>query len=110
VKILEGANLGLRFLLELGAVAASAYWGWKTGDGVIRWVLTIAAPLGVIVVWALFVSPNPTIELARPLRFAIEVAVWAAVGAALAATGRTTLGITFFVVAVVSGALNWVWD
>ncbi len=27
---MRAANLGLRFLLELGALAAVGYWGWKT--------------------------------------------------------------------------------
>ncbi len=52
------ANLGLRFLLELGALAAVAYWGFTTNDGVLRWALGIAAPVAVAVVWWLFVSPK----------------------------------------------------
>jgi hypothetical protein len=110
VKVVEGVNLGVRFLCELGAVAAIAYWGYKTGSGAAKSVLAIAAPAAVIVVWALFVSPRPTIEVARPVAFAIELCVWAAAAAALWAIGYGNLAVAFTVVAVVSGALNWAWD
>jgi hypothetical protein len=107
--MLKNANLALRFALELGALAATAVWGFKTGAGPTRWVLGLGAPLLVIVVWFLFVSPEPTIELPRPLRLAIEFAVWSAAAAALWASGYRTLGIAFLVVAVVSGVLNYLW-
>jgi hypothetical protein len=110
MRSLQPANLALRFALELSALAATAYWGWTTGDGAMRWVLGIGAPLLVIVVWALFVSPNPRIELARPLRLAIEFGVFAAAAAALAASGHTALAIVFASTALVSGTLNYLWD
>jgi membrane protein YdbS with pleckstrin-like domain len=56
------SNLALRFLLEIGALVAGGYWGWKSADGAARWALAIGAVVAVVVVWTLFVSPNPTIE------------------------------------------------
>ena len=66
---MRAANLGLRFLLELGALAAVGYWGWKSGDGLLGWVLAITAIAAVIAVWALFVSPKHTIETSKPVAF-----------------------------------------
>lgn len=74
-----------------------------------RWVLALAAPTAIIVVWALFVSPKAKVEAARSLRLAIEVAVWTAAGIALAAAGRLTWGIAFAIVAAISGTFNYVW-
>ena len=110
MDVLKNANLGLRILLELGALAAVAYWGFQTGDGAPRWVRGIAAPVAVAVVWWLFVSPKAAVGVPRPARLAIELAVWAAAGAALWAAGHPALGIAFFVVAVASGILNAVLD
>ena len=49
-------NDGLRFLLELSALAAVAYWGWSEHGSVWRWVLVVAAPLAfgtvLVVAWA----------------------------------------------------------
>lgn len=110
MSVLENANLALRFLLELSAFAATGSWGWRTGDGGWRWLLAAAAVAAVAAVWGLFVSPKAAIELARPLQFAIELAVWAAAGAALHATGHSRLAVAFVAVAVASGALNYAWE
>jgi hypothetical protein len=62
VSILKGANLVLRFLLELCALAALCYWGFKTGTGSIsKAVLGIGAPLAAAVLWGL--------SWLRPLRY-----------------------------------------
>jgi Protein of unknown function (DUF2568) len=107
---LRGANLALRFLLELCALAALGYWGWTTGSGVTRWLLAAAAVGAMAVVWGLFLAPKRRIDLAKPLRLAIEFVVFGAASAGLAATGQTALAIAFAIVAVISGTLNYVWD
>jgi Protein of unknown function (DUF2568) len=61
----------------------------------------------VIVVWALFISPKATVELAGPVRLVLEFAVWAAAGAALSSSGHALLAVAFVVVAVASGSLNY---
>jgi hypothetical protein len=109
MKVLEGANLAVRFALEMSALAAAAYWGFSIGSGVMRWALAIGAP-GAVVVWALFVSPKPAIEVPEPVRLAIEFVVFGAAAAALVVTGHQGLALTFAAVALVSGTLHYVWD
>ena len=104
------ANLGLRFILELSAIAAAAYWGFSTGSGLTSVLLGLAAPAAVIVVWGLFLSPKRRFELPHPVRFAIELAVFAGAALGLAAAGQTALAVVLAVLAVVSGALNYVWN
>jgi hypothetical protein len=106
---LKSLHLGLRFLLEVGALIAVGYWGWKSAEGTARWALAIGAVIAVIVVWTLFVSPNPTIELSMPIRLIIEFAVWVAAALALYATGNRALGIAFFLIAVLSSIANYLW-
>ena len=107
---MRAANLGLRFILELSAIAAAAYWGFTTGSGVTSVLLGLAAPAAVIVVWGLFVSPKRRFELPHPLRFAIELAVFAGAALGLIAAGQAVLGVVLAVLAVVSGALNYAWS
>ena len=107
-KVIEGANLAVRFLvLELGALAIAAYWGYTTGDGVLRWVLAIGAPLLVAAAWGLFVSPKAKVDVPRPARFAIELTILGAAAAALASTGHEALAVGFAALAVLSGSLNY---
>ena len=107
MRALEAVNLAIRFLCEVAAVLALAHWGYRAGPGLTRWGLALLAPAALIAVWLLFVTPDPVVELARPLQFAIELAVWAAATAALVATGHRTLAVVFAVLAVGSGILNY---
>jgi Protein of unknown function (DUF2568) len=74
---MRGANLVLRFLLELSALAATSYWGFATASGFTQWVLGVGAPALVAVVWGLFLAPKRKVELRKPARFAIELLVFA---------------------------------
>lgn len=107
MKVVEGVNLAIRFLCEVAALVAVAYWGYRTGPGPARWGLALLAPAAVVGVWLFFVTPDPVIELARPLQFAIELGVWAAATAALLATGHRALAVVFAILAVGSGTLNY---
>ena len=111
MSVLRGANLAVRFLLvELGALAATAYWGYETGSGIVRVLLAIGAPALVVAAWALFVSPKRKHDLPKPTRLAIELAVVGAASAALWNTGHPALALAFAATAAVSGTLNYIWE
>lgn len=56
---MKAANLAVRFLLELCALAALAVWGWQVPDQIVVSVLlAIAAPLVAATVWGLWVAPK----------------------------------------------------
>ena len=62
LELIKGANLLLRFLLELCALGALGYWGFKTGNATItKIVLGVGAPLVAAVVWGIFVSPRASV-------------------------------------------------
>jgi hypothetical protein len=96
--------LGVRFLLELCALAALGYWGFRMGEGVMRWVLGIGAPLLAAVLWSLFVAPTSTAPVA--LRIAVEVLVFGSAAIALYMTGHRSLAAIFVVVTVVDRVLD----
>jgi hypothetical protein len=106
---MRGANLVVRFLLELSALAATAYWGFSTASGVTQWVLGLGAPALVAVVWGLFVSPKAKVEVRHPAQFAIELLVFAAAAVALVAADQLVLGIVLAGLELVSGTLNYAW-
>ena len=111
MSVLRGANLAVRFLVvELGALAATAYWGYETGSGILQVLLAIGAPALVVTAWALFVSPKRKYDLAKPTRLAIELVVLGAATAALWDVGDPALAIAYAALAAVSGTLNYLWD
>ena len=107
---MRAANLALRFVLELSALTATAYWGFATASGLTQWVLGLGAPALVAVVWGLFVSPKAKVELPRPAQFAIELLVFAAAALALIVADQPVLGIVLGGLELVSGTLNYIWD
>jgi len=77
------ANDGLRFLLELCALAAVAYWGWSEHGGVWRWVLVVAAPLAVATLWGKTIAPKARRRVRDPWRLVVELVVFGGAVAAL---------------------------
>ncbi len=96
--------LAVRFLLELCALGALAYWGFKTQEGTMRWVVGIGAPLVAAVLWSQFVAPGTTAPVAA--RVVVEVVVFGAAAAALWSLGYRSLAASFVVVVVVNRILD----
>ena len=110
MMIVQGANLLLRFLLELSALGALGYWGFHTAHG---WIgklgLGIGAPLIAAVVWGVFVSPNAAVPLSTPLWLLVQAGVFGAAMAALLASGRPSLAWALGLTVVANGLLMYVW-
>jgi Protein of unknown function (DUF2568) len=102
--MLKSANLAVKFLLELAAFAALAYWGARTGHGAWAVAAAIAAPLAAVIVWALFCAPRARRRLPVPTRAPLELAVFGLAGG-LAAAGAVTLAIVFGAVVIVNAVL-----
>jgi hypothetical protein len=102
---LRAANLALKFVLELCAMAAFAYWGANTGGGVVRALLAIVTPAVAIVLWGRFAAPKSTRRLPTVPRMIFELTVFGLAAVALVAAGRSVAAAVFGVVAVVNAAL-----
>lgn len=88
---LRAANLALKFLIELSAIAAFAYWGSSTAGGVPAVLLAIAAPAAGIALWGTLAAPKAKRRLRTSFRVPFELTVFAlAVAALLAATATAT--------------------
>lgn len=85
-------NLLVRFLLELAALAALAWWGADAGDDALTSALLGAGlPLAAAALWTLFVAPRRRHELPRAVRFLVQVLVLGGAAAALVAADHPVL-------------------
>lgn len=110
MKTARRANLALRFLLELAALAALAYGGYEaTESAAARWTLAIALPVAGALVWGVFVSPKRAVEAPLPVRLVLEAAVLGGGVAALAIAERTASALGFAVLVVANRALMAIW-
>jgi uncharacterized protein DUF2568 len=102
---MRAANLALKFLLELAAFAALAYWG-----ATVNIALAILAPAVAIVLWALFAAPRSERRLPTATRVPFELAVFGAAAVALVAADQPVAAIVFAVLAVVNAVLLFAFD
>ena len=51
-------NLALRFLMELSALMAMAYWGWQQSDSALRIVFALGVPIVAAAVWGTLAVPG----------------------------------------------------
>jgi hypothetical protein len=106
VSGLRGVTLTVRFLCELGILAALAYWGFGLGDGIGAWVLGVGAPLLAAVVWGAFVAPKARWPVPILTRVVIELILFAAAAGALAVAGQPVPAVVLGVVALATSLLN----
>jgi hypothetical protein len=102
---LRGANLAVKFLLELAAFAAFAYWGTTVADGVVGVLTAIAAATTSIALWGLFAAPRSQRRLPLSSRVSFELAVFALATLALLDTHQTTPAVILATLAVGNSTL-----
>lgn len=104
-------NLALRFLLELAALVAMGVWGWRQGEGVLRFVLALGVPLLAAAMWGIFRVPNDPgkapVEVPGILRLALELAYFAFAVWALFDIGAETLGWILGVVTAIHYLISY---
>ena len=98
--------VSVRFLLELGALAALAWWGARSGGGVAGNIaLAVAVPGAAALMWGVLAAPNSPRRLPGLKRLVPEVLLFGGATAALAAIDQGALAIAFGAVAVLDTAL-----
>ena len=109
--MIQSANLGLRFILELGVLAVLGYWGYRTGGSTVtKLALAGGAVAATAVVWATFVSPNASVEVPAAVHLLLQVLVFATAAAALVSLHRPTLASVFGATVLVNAALMAAWN
>lgn len=110
LSVVQSANLAARFLLELAALTALAFWGFHLSTPTLwRVVAGVGAPLVAAVLWGVFASPKAAISLPGPAVIAVQVLVLGSAVVALALAGRPGLATAFGLVAVVNAVLLAWW-
>ena len=108
------ANLVVRFILELAALAGMAMWGWQQGQGTSRYVFALGVPIVAASLWATFAVPHdPSRSGSAPvpirgiLRLLIEGAFFVFATWALYAIGKGTLSGVFAAMVLAHYAVSY---
>lgn len=99
-------NLGVRFLLELAALAIFAYWGATLRAALaVRVIVAVLIPVAIAVIWGVFISPKARIPTGRLGRAGLGLVVFLGAAAALYGRDHGVPAAGFGAVAVVSSVL-----
>ncbi|MEN0024868.1 YrdB family protein [Microbacterium sp. LWO14-1.2] len=96
----------IRSIVLVISVATLALWGFATWPLPWNIVLGIGAPVLVILVWALFLSPRPVLRLHPFLRAAVELLIYVSVTIAWWLMDQPVIGLAFALVAVGAGVVS----
>ena len=108
--MVKQANLVLALLLELGVLAALAYWGFATGSTIpLKIVLGIGAPAVAMIVWAIWGAPRSERRLQEIWYWLLRIVFDAAGAGALYVVGQHLLGTIFALVAAFNCILGYAW-
>jgi hypothetical protein len=107
---LKSANLALKFLLELAALASFAIWGAQSESGGLAVAHAIIAPLIVALLWGRFAAPRSRHRLPRATRVPFELTVFGVAVVALAFSGHVAWAIGLGVVMAINAALLSAFD
>lgn len=110
MELLQSANLGLAFLLELVAIASFAYWGFTASDStILNIVLGIGTPILAIVLWGIFAAPKSERRLKGSAYLIFKVVFFVLAILALSIASSATLGAIFAIVFAANTILAYLW-
>jgi hypothetical protein len=112
MSLLKGANLALRFGLELAALLAFASWGFSLpgASTIFRVIVGLGTPILAATLWGVFAAPKSKRRLRGVPYHGFEIVFFGLAVAALIAAGSATPGILLAVLVMLNLVLIEVWD
>jgi hypothetical protein len=103
VTSVRTANLGLRFLLELGLLVGIGWWGGHA----VGWWAAVLLPLAAAVIWGSFLSPKARWTIPPAARLLLELVLFGLAAAGYYGAGQPWIAVGFAGAVVVSEILTW---
>jgi hypothetical protein len=95
LPVIEAANLGVRFALEMASLLILGIAGFEATDNALRWVLAIGAPGIAALIWGALVSPKAPSRLSDPQRLSVEIVYFGSATVALVSLGTVPAAFAF---------------
>lgn len=107
-------NLALRFVLEIIMFVAMALWGWRQGDGFLRFVFALGVPLIAAILWGTFAVPgDPSRSGKSPvrtpgiIRLLLELALFGFATWAIYDMGYVTVSVVYGALVLIHYGLSY---
>jgi hypothetical protein len=103
VTSVRTANLGLRFLLELGMLVGIGWWGGH----VVGWWAAVLLPLVSAAFWGSFLSPKARWTIPSAARLVLELVLFGLAAAGYYGAGQPSIAVGYAVAVAVSEIVTW---
>jgi hypothetical protein len=103
VTSVRTANLGLRFLLELGLLVGLGWWGGH----VVGWWAAVLLPLGAAIIWGSFLSPKARWTIPPAARLVLELVLFGLAAAGYYGAGQLWIAAGFAALVLLSEIVTW---
>lgn len=107
---MRAANLALKFLLELAALASLGYGAYAaTPNQALAVAAAAVAPIAGAVLWGIFAAPKSTRRLRDPALFVFEMLFFAVAALALVYAGDRNGGVALYLLFLLNASLLHYW-
>ena len=97
-----------RFLFEVLCLVIAGYWGFsQVSYRKLRFILGIAAPLSIIIVWSIWVAPSSPNRLQGLTRLMLELGIYAFSAVCLYHTNFKNFVGWFILIAIANASINY---
>jgi hypothetical protein len=103
VTSVRTANLGLRFLLEIGLLVGFGWWGGHVAG----WWAAVALPVTAALIWGSLLSPKAGWTIPPAARLVLEVVLFGLAAAGYWDAGHPWLAAGFVAIVVLSEVVTW---
>jgi Protein of unknown function (DUF2568) len=106
--MVKNLNLAVRFVLELVALGALAYWGVRKGSALsLKIALGLGLPVLAALFWASFVSPRARFGGSRGMRLSLGLIVFLLASAAWVSLGKVLVGLMYSAITILNTVLTY---
>jgi hypothetical protein len=103
VTSVRTANLGLRFLLELGLLVGVGWWGGHA----LGWWAAVLLPLAAAAIWGSFLSPKARWTIPPAARLVLELVLFGLATVGYWRAGHPWIAAGFGALVVLSEIVTW---
>lgn len=110
MTFLKSINLGIRFLLEIFAIATISYIGFKIGKNLImKYFGGVGIPFLIIFIWGTFGAPRSPMQLSEPYLFLLEFAIYGLSSLGLFLVGHPLVASSLIITFFLNRGLMFIW-
>lgn len=110
MNFIKQINLLVSFLLEMGLIILAGLWGFEQGESILmRYVLAVAVPAVIILLWGVWAAPKSKRRLKNPIRTIFKLVIMALAVYFAYSTGHPVWALSFAIISILNVSLAYFW-